>query len=409
VSEPVPTWREVLGLATFRRLWLGNSVSLLGDWFTFVAVGTLAVADGSLWAVAVVLLAHTLPRALLAPFAGRLADRVDRRALVVIFSLLRAVVVAAMIAAVYAGALGAVQVLLFVRMALGAFVDPAANASLPQLVPTAAIGPANALMGATWSVLFAVGVGLGGLVTAYVGTVGALAIDAATFVLAAGIFAALPRLPPGKAAHDRGRLIDAWALAWRERPILEVVLAKVPLALASGGAWIWLHGYAAGSSPRTDAGAAALTLGVLHALRGVGTGAGPLLWARIPGMHASLRGVHAATLTGLAAIALFAAVHATPVVLVAMVLWGVGVGANWVNGVTRMQTLTPNHALGRMAGIDLMLAAGGQCVGGLLGVAVAERLVAPAAAAWCGLVIAGAAWGLTGALVRAGRGEAKAR
>ena len=137
-------WRELLEIAAFRRLWCGNSVSLLGDWFTYVAVGTLAVSDGTLWAVAVVLLAHTLPRAVFSPLAGRLADRVDRRTLVIGFSVLRAAIVAAMIVAVDAGALAAVQVLLFVRMALGAFVDPAASAALPQLVPAAGVGPANA-------------------------------------------------------------------------------------------------------------------------------------------------------------------------------------------------------------------------------------------------------------------------
>lgn len=400
------TWREVLGIAAFRRLWLGNSVSLLGDWFTYVAVGTLAVEDGSLWAVAAVLLAHTVPRAVFSPFAGRLADRVDRRTLVIGFSLMRAVVVLAMIAAVDAGALVTVQVLLFVRMALGAFVDPTANAALPQLVPANAIGPANALLGATWSVMFAIGVGLGGLVTAYVGTTGALAIDAVTFVAAAAIFAGLPRLPPGKASRpsgpematheDRGRLADAWALAWRERDILKTVLAKVPLALASGGAWIWLHAFAAGPglAASSAAGEAALTLGMLHAIRGIGTGAGPLLWARIPAWNGTIAGVHAAAWVGLVAIGVFATVEG-PFVLVAMFVWGLGVGANWVTGTTRLQVLTPNHTLGRMAGIDLMLATTAQSLGGLLGAAVAERLAAPAAAGWAGLIAGLAVWGMT--------------
>src|SRR5262249_43155426 len=148
------TWRELMGVRAFRRLWLGESVSLLGDWFTYVAVGALAVADGSLWAVALVLLAHTLPRALFAGVAGRLADGFDRRTIIVGFSVLRAAVVILMIAAVELEAMTALQALLFVRMALGAFVDPAVGASLPQIVPPAGLGPANALIGATWSVMF---------------------------------------------------------------------------------------------------------------------------------------------------------------------------------------------------------------------------------------------------------------
>ena len=52
----------------FRRLWAGDAISLFGDWFTYVAVGALAVEAGEgLLAVAIVLLGHSLPRALLGP------------------------------------------------------------------------------------------------------------------------------------------------------------------------------------------------------------------------------------------------------------------------------------------------------------------------------------------------------
>jgi predicted MFS family arabinose efflux permease len=391
------TWRALLRVRAFRRLWFGDAVSLLGDWFTYVAVGTLAVAEGSLWAVAMVLLAHTLPRAVLSPIAGRLADRHDRRTIVIGFSLLRAVVVVGMIAAVDAGATGVVQALLFVRMGLGAFVDPAAGAALPQVVPAEAVGPANALLGATWSVMFAVGVGLGGLATAEIGTIGALAIDGVTFLIAAAIFAGLPRLPPGTGApHDRGRLADAWALAWRDRPVLQAALAKLPLGFASGGAWIWLHAVAG----QQRLGDAALALGTLHAVRGVGTGLGPLLWTRIHVWNGTVAGMHVATWLGFAAIAGFV-VSPTPVVaLIVVTLWGMGVGANWVAATTRLQTLTPNHALGRIGGIHLMITTAGQCLGGVLGALAAEAFVAGEAAGWAGLLGGAGLWLTIEALVR---------
>ena len=150
-------WADLAGCRGFRRLWLGDAVSLLGDWFTYVAVGMLALeTGGGLIAVAMVLVAHTLPRALFAPYAGRLADRHDRRRIMVIVSLLRAVIVVGMALAALADQLMVVQVLLFVRMAMGAFMDPAAHASLPQLLPVTLLGRANALLAATWSVVFTV-------------------------------------------------------------------------------------------------------------------------------------------------------------------------------------------------------------------------------------------------------------
>lgn len=393
------TWRELIGVRPFRRLWIGDAVSLLGDWFTYVAVGTLAVADGSLWAVALVLLAHTLPRALFAPLAGRLADRVDRRTIIVGFSVLRAAIVGGMIAAVEMEAMAAVQALLFVRMALGAFVEPALGAALPQLVPAAGLATANAFIGAMWSVMFSIGVGLGGLATAYVGTTGALAIDAGTFLIAAGIFASLPRLPPGpRTAGDRGRLIDAWRLAWGDPPILQAVLAKVPLAFASGAAWIWLHALAG----QQRLGEAALALGTLHALRGIGTGLGPVLWTRIPRWRGSPPGMHAGTWIGLVAIAVFVVAPSLEVTLVAAVLWGVGVGTNWVTASTRTQMLTPNHALGRIGGISLMITTAMQCLGGVLGASVASRWV-DASSGWLGVAGGVCLWLVIEAVARARR------
>ncbi|MGB1013557.1 MAG: MFS transporter, partial [Nannocystaceae bacterium] len=101
------TWRELaLNRGPFRRLWLGDAVSLFGDWFSYVAVGVLALGSdasgGELLAVAVVLVAHSLPLAVLAPLAGRFADRYDRRAIMVGASLLRGLAVLGMITAALA-------------------------------------------------------------------------------------------------------------------------------------------------------------------------------------------------------------------------------------------------------------------------------------------------------------------
>ncbi|HGG57384.1 MAG TPA: MFS transporter, partial [Nannocystis exedens] len=338
------TWAELARRRDFRRLWLGDAVSLLGDWFTYVAVGMLALeGGGGLTAVALVLVAHTLPRAIFSPLAGRLADRYDRRRIMVVVSLLRGVVVVGMALAAVADWLFTVQALLFVRMALGALFDPAAQASLPQLVPRRLLGRANALLGATWSVVFAVGVGLGGLVTAGVGVALAMVIDALTFGIAAAVLSTLPRLLPGDQwseqsdprgggagvlsatgtgelegasessamdeepsessawtaagvaeqgtgeawldhedakeakdagrGNDRGRLGDAWRVILRRPLVLEAALAKLPVMLASGGAWILLHGVA------DQLGEVALALGALHSARAIGTGVGPLVWA----------------------------------------------------------------------------------------------------------------------------------
>lgn len=451
-------WRDLAHRRDFRRLWLGDAVSLLGDWLTYVAVGVLALQEGGgLWAVALVLAAHTLPKALLAPFAGRLADRVDRRAIMVGVSLIRGVVVLGMAAAAAAGRLGLVQGLLFLRMALGAFVEPAASAALPQLVPRGSLAAANGLLGATWSTVFAVGVALGGLVSASLGAVGALLLDAVTFAAAALILAGLPRLRPhdlyegsGESARggrvgeeadaaasagsagrdqaadrpaadlhenrgdradaasapskaplaDRGRLRDALAIAWRDRPILEAALAKTPVMLASGGAWVLLHALV---GDRTAEGAA-LALGGLHSARAIGSGIGPILWARTRALAATRLGLHLSAGLTLVAVGLLALADLGPALLAISLLWGLAAGASWVSAGTRVQLLTPSQALGRVASVDLIGYTLGQCVGGLAGALCADALDAPRAAAWVGLGLGGVAWiGL--AIVGRGRGR----
>ncbi|MGB1276429.1 MAG: MFS transporter, partial [Nannocystaceae bacterium] len=414
------TWRELaLNRGPFRRLWLGDAVSLFGDWFSYVAVGVLALGSdasgGELLAVAVVLVAHSLPLAVLAPLAGRFADRYDRRAIMVGASLLRGLAVLGMITAALAGSLAWVSGLLFVRMAFGAFIDPAANASLQQLVPRSQLSRANALLSATWSCVFAIGVAVGGLFTAAFGPVWALAVDGLTFMLAALILATLPRLRPGESvvprlgddqtapvetkpeAEDRGAdmggpklaglpeelggmaegdcevgnrskkpgvvgmggtglreepggmtdgdcegenqgektevedpsgvdmrglgpgLVSALRFTWHNRPIFQAALGKMPVAFANGGGWVLLHHAAAVGG--AEVGGTAVALGVLHSARALGTGVGPIVWARSSVLGATATGLHASIGFSLLAVVAFVLAPTPVLAVAACVLW----------------------------------------------------------------------------------------
>ncbi|MEZ4428218.1 MAG: MFS transporter [Nannocystaceae bacterium] len=420
---------SLLRRGSFRRLWIADTISMFGDWFTYVAVGLLALTEGEgLLAVAVVLVAHTLPRAALAPLAGRLADRVDRRAILVVVSLGRAAAVLGMVAGAVDGALWIVQALLLLRMALGAFTEPAASAALPQLVALEELGPANALISVTWSVVFAVGVALGGVATAWIGPVGALLVDAATFVVAALLFSTLPRLAP--VARDEGsgesaaevaparaaadvtdalaaaspeeaasvrvgeRVAEAaaglgagWRYALGERAVLQAALAKLPPALAGGCGWVLLHALVGSGRD------AAFLLGALHCTRAVGTGVGPLIWIRVRALARTAAGMHAGTGLTLAAVFLFSWTGNHVLLVVTSLLWGAGLGANWVTATTRVQTLTPDRLRGRVAAIELMSHTVGACLGGVIAALCVDGLEARWIAGGIGIALAGLAWG----------------
>lgn len=380
------------------RLWLGELVSMLGDWLTYVAVGVLAVdGGGPLWVLGV-LLAHTLPRALLAPWAGRIADRHDRRAVLGLGSVARGVAVLGMAVAAACQAPGAMVVLFVLRMALGGIVDAAAGAAVPRLVPAAELPRAHALLGATWSVVFAAGVAAGGLLTAALGPVAALSIDAVTFFVAAAIFAGLPSLRPlaeegvpalGSVAGGGWRPAVAFL---RRRPAARrAVLAKLPVMIANGGAWMLVHALAGeGAALGT-----ALALGGVHLARALGTGLGAVLWARSSLLGGTEAGLRMATAVVLASVLALSLAGGPLAWMLAALVWGVGVGSHWATAATRVQRLTPDPLRGRMTAVDLVSHTVGQCLGGVLGCAglvalgpVDASLVSLAPV----LVVAGAAW-----------------
>ncbi|MCB9607081.1 MAG: hypothetical protein H6716_10850, partial [Polyangiaceae bacterium] len=77
---------------------------------------------------------------------------------------------------------------------------------------------------------------------------------------------------------------------------------------------------------------------------------------------------------------------------VAVFVWGLGVGANWVAATTRLQRLAPDHLLGRLAALDLFGHTLGQCAGALLGAVVAQHFVRPSASALTGVALGISAW-----------------
>ncbi|MCE9580212.1 MAG: MFS transporter, partial [Deltaproteobacteria bacterium] len=181
-----------------RRLIGFDAVSMIGDWIAYVGISALAIDQGrDLLALVVVLVAQAAPRALCAPLAGALADRVDRRTLLVVATAARGAASLAMVGATVAGAPWWVHGAYLARMALGAFTDAATRAALPRLVPARAVERANAWANAAWSAAFITGIAAGAVVVARGGVAVAFAIDAASFAIAALGFATLPAIPVG--------------------------------------------------------------------------------------------------------------------------------------------------------------------------------------------------------------------
>ncbi len=379
-----------------RRLWTANIISLLGDWLSYVAISLLALHDGGgIVAVALVLAAYTLPQVLMSPLAGRLADRFDRRTLMLATNVVRTGLTVAMALAAVGGHIIALEVLLVLRVAVSAFFFPARSAALPQLVTPEELEDANTLMTVSWSVIFTAGVALGGLLAAWVGPTIAIFVDAATFFVATWILWRLPSMkPPGDRARRGGSLAAALTYATRNPHVLHTVLGKTPVAIAAGAGWVYLN-----LAAEELALGAALGLGLLHASRALGTGLGPTLLAVTNRRWPALRNHWVLNLAGLGGIVWFGVSDSLPMAILSLVVWGAGSGALWVVTTSDLQRDADGATLGRLTSFDVVLNSGGMAGGALFG-ALAADAAGPTAAIAVAVVAGLGAWAATAGVTR---------
>ncbi|MBU0551466.1 MFS transporter [Myxococcota bacterium] len=382
-------WALLTRRAAFRRLWWSTLISQLGDWLSYVAVSVLSLHHGhGALGIALVLVAHHLPHALLAPISGPLADRFDRRRLLIGAYVVNAALTLGMWRAALTGDIYLLQGLLFARVSVGSLVYTARSAALPKLVEHDELHQANALLSLTWSTLFAAGVALGGFLTQAMGPQTAVLLDALTFVLAAVALWGLPPLPPPQGAQratlSPGALIEAWR-ATRGRPRLKAaLLAKIPVNSMNSVTWVSLNLVAIHLIPGVGE---AQTLGIFHATRAVGTAIGPLLPTRwLP------RGSNTAAPLMFFGASVFALSPHWSLALVGVFLWGVAGGHNWVASASHLQACAPQHLLGRLSALDLLLMTLASTTMTLSGAALNDLTQAPMTSVAWGLLFAGPLW-----------------
>lgn len=170
--------------SAFRRLYVAQLISFGGDWFATVALlGLVLELTNSAAAASLVIVLQTGGFALASPLGGILADRMDRRRLMVAADFLRVPVALALVVVRTPDALWICFLAITLLAVAAAAFEPASSAALPNLVEPDQLGEANVLLGAAWGVMLAVGAGLGGLVAATLGRDAAFAINAASFGL----------------------------------------------------------------------------------------------------------------------------------------------------------------------------------------------------------------------------------
>ncbi|HEU0078550.1 MAG TPA: MFS transporter, partial [Longimicrobiaceae bacterium] len=182
------------GMRTYTAVWFGQMVSMIGTALTDFGVGVwMYQKTGSATPFAMVLLCMTVPGILATPIAGALADRWDRRRIMMLSDAGAALSTLFMAVLLVSGRLELWHILAAVTFAstCRAFQGPAWMASTAQLVPAEQLGRASGMMNFGRAVAGILGPALGGVLVPIIGLQRVMMIDFATFGVAVAILFAV--------------------------------------------------------------------------------------------------------------------------------------------------------------------------------------------------------------------------
>jgi predicted MFS family arabinose efflux permease len=186
---------EALRERPFRLLFLGQAASLLGDGMVSVALA-FAVLDltGSATDLGIVLASRTIPFVAFLLAGGVWADRLPRRALMIVTDLARLAAHGAMAALLISGSaeVWSLAVLAAISGTATAFFTPALTGIVPDVVSAERLQQANALRGLAMAAGQIVGPAIAGILVVNAGAGWALAVDGATFGVSAAFLARVP-------------------------------------------------------------------------------------------------------------------------------------------------------------------------------------------------------------------------
>jgi MFS family permease len=342
----------------FRSLWLAQVISLTGDWFNTIASVIIVnryAASGL--AVGGLFLARALPPFLLGPVAGVVADRFDRRKVLILSDVLRAGIVLCFLLIDGPEDLWLLYVLTVLQFSVSSFFEPARAALVPSLVKSDELLTANTLASITWSAMLTLGGVIGGLTASLFGVQVSLVVDVLTFLASAGLVLTI-RGPL------EAKTVPSLESGWQNfvdgmnyvRKDLDVGLVTLVKALGQVGSFDIIAALYASYVFR-EGQEGATTLGLMFTAFGVGAVIGPLISNRFGESHAAW--LRRAILAGFVCLPLAWLIVGTaptlPVALVGCVLRGVGGSINWTYSDVLLQMTVPNHLLGRVFAFNIAL------------------------------------------------------
>lgn len=380
----------------YRLFFGGQIVSLVGNWMTSVATSWLVYRlTGSAWMLGLVGFAGQIPTFLLAPLAGIVADRVDkRRALVVTQTL--AMVQSFSLAWLALSGRATIPALLALNAIDGlisAFDMPLRQAFVVEMIERKEdLGNAIALNSSMVNAARIVGPSLGGAVIALAGEGWCFFLDGASFLAVIAALVAMrtrPHAPkPARAGGALAELREGWDYALASTPIRRILLLLGLVSLVGVPYSTLVPLFAGGilkGGPHT--------LGLLMTASGAGALTGALWLASRRSVLGLGRVIPSGAAGFGAALIAFSASRTMWVSVPALYCAGVGFMLQMASSNTIVQTIVDDDKRGRVMSFFLMAFLGTAPFGSLLAGALADRFGPPAALAVGGsCCLLGAAW-----------------
>lgn len=343
----------------YRRLWLSQIVSNFGDWFGILAVYALITKySDSEFLLGLIIVVKMMSLASFSPFAGYITDRFDRRRIMIICDLMRGVIVLGLLLVVSYETLWLAYVLTAFQMMLSAVFEPAKTSSIPNVTTERELVDANVLSAASWSVIFTIGMGIGGLATAWLGTDLVFIINAVSYALSAWFIyhAIIPQKKMDASERKRTRnpltgIREGFRYLFQTHRILRPTLAKGTFTMFLGALTYMLILISEDVLLMGSIG-----LGLLYSARGIGTGIGPVVGRRIFNRESDW-------IRAMGFCMIFAGLMYTVVGLttsLVLMLFFVFIahaasGANWVMSTVLLQRRTPDTFRGRIFSTEWLL------------------------------------------------------
>lgn len=352
MTDAVPqnkSMQAVLANHNFRQLWIGQTISQVGDGITNLAI--LIVINkltGSTTALAVMMIVMAVPQLVFGLISGVFVDRWDRKRIMIISDLLRGLLVLGFILVRRPEEVWVFYVLGFLQAVVGTFFSPAKSAMIPTIVERDTLLAANALSQTTQVITGVVGSALAGLLVGLSGSAWpAFTLDALSFFLSAFFIArvAAPHQPgqvEGGVGETFAQLVEGLNFMLRRRVLSGVMVTFAVTMLGLGAVNVLIVPFLI-----NDLRVPTEAMGFIEAAQVIGMVLGSALVAALAArLKTSQIIVGGVMLVGLF-VGLFGASPVIAACLVALFFVGLFVTPVQAAAATLMQELVPNEIRGR--------------------------------------------------------------